>query len=878
MHMNCLKHTAMDHDLPDASLRVVTLFISVIVLLFVIAPASMAHGIKFYHSGYEIDKRTSFNVFEHVSPEYADSLNIEFDMANNSGADIHAEMGYVVRIGLGEADDNLIFNLFYDNLGDKVQFRFNQEGNSVLIAMALDRDKLIASHWFRVKLGFNLKTAELRMDVNGESSVVKVPGLPETVAPFITFGRNDYVIDVPAISIDNLHVSGGGKTYDFPLSEKTGEKVHDSSGECVGKVYNAYLLVNDSYKWEKEAEMSSATQAGVCYDRDNSKVYYVNADSIQIYDTATGERSVHVYKERCPVPLFLVNCFVDPESGRLFVYEALHQEGIVNPTIASLDLGDFSWRVVSDEEFKMQLHHHDYFYSPKCKHHVIFGGFGNMMFSNKFYVHDGGQHGWVIIDSLAGNRIAPRYFAAMGYLEDNNSAYVFGGMGNESGEQTVGRRYFYDLYRVDLTTYKVDKLWELRNQNGNTVPARGMVVTDDSTFYVLRYAESISNSTLRLYRFSIADGSFEILSDSIPIKSDKITTNAHLYYNKREGKLVVTVQESPDDVASTLKVYSLAFPPVSHDEYYASGNPGSGRGMKKVLIWAVIGLLAATGAGAWFVFRHKIGGTAGTKPADSDVTPVVPEIPVKSPGKSSVKTESKGNCIYLFGDFTVFNKDGRDVTYMFTARLKQILGLVMQYSDCEGISSSRLSSLIWPDKEKDKVKNSRGVAVNHLRKILTELDGAELRYEAGCFKFVAGENVSCDYLEFVRILADDTPMTVTRRDDFLRIVSRGKFLKNFDEPIFDDFKRLVEVRLDAAVLNCIQQAYEGEEYEIALAFCRTAFNIDPLNEPVLAYAIKACMKLHEKNEARSLYHKFAEEYRHTTGERFAKSFDDYCEA
>ncbi len=285
--MNCLKHTAMDHDLPDASLRVVTLFISVIVLLFVIAPASMAHGIKFYHSGYEIDKRTSFNVFEHVSPEYADSLNIEFDMANNSGADIHAEMGYVVRIGLGEADDNLIFNLFYDNLGDKVQFRFNQEGNSVLIAMALDRDKLIASHWFRVKLGFNLKTAELRMDVNGESSVVKVPGLPETVAPFITFGRNDYVIDVPAISIDNLHVSGGGKTYDFPLSEKTGEKVHDSSGECVGKVYNAYWLVNDSYKWEKEAEMSSATQAGVCYDRDNSKVYYVNADSIQIYDTAT---------------------------------------------------------------------------------------------------------------------------------------------------------------------------------------------------------------------------------------------------------------------------------------------------------------------------------------------------------------------------------------------------------------------------------------------------------------------------------------------------------------------------------------------------------------------------------------------------------------
>lgn len=866
----------MTHDFPAARARVVTLVISVIVFLLGFAPRSEAHGIKFCHSGYEIDKRTSFNVFENVRPEYIDSLNIEFYMANNSGADIHAEIGYVVRIVLGETDNNLIFNLFYDNLGDDVQFRFNQEGKSVLVSMALDREKLTASHWFRVKLGFNLRTDEFTMDVNGQTSTVKVPGLPDKVSPSITFGKSDYIIDVPAISIDNLRVSGGGKTYDFPLSEKSGEKVHDLNGKSIGKVENGYWLVNDSYKWEKEAEMSSATQAGVFYDRDNSKVYYLNADSIQIYDTLTGVRSSHVYQEKCPVPLFLVNCFVDPGSGRLFVYEALHKDQIVGPTIASLDLNDFSWRVESDEEFDMQLHHHDYFYSPKCKHHVIFGGFGNMKFSNKFYLHDGGHHGWYMIDSLAGNRITPRYFVAMGYLEDNNSVYVFGGMGNESGQQTVGRRYFYDLYRVDLTTYKVDKLWELKNQNGNTVPARGMVVTDDSTFYVLRYAESISNSTLRLYRFSIADGSFEILSDSIPIKSDKITTNAHLYYNKREGKLIVTVQESPDDVASTLKVYSLAFPPVSHDEYYASDNAGWGSGVTKVLIWTVIALLAVIAAVAWFVFRRRQAGRSNA-PAVVPAAAIDADPSDKPSAKPVLDSTPKGNCIYLFGDFTVFNKSGRDVTYMFTTRLKQILGLVMQYSDSDGISSSRLSSLVWPDKEKDKVKNSRGVAVNHLRKILAELDGAELRYEAGCFKFVAGENVSCDYLECVRLLADDAPMTGERRDDFLRIVSRGKFLKNFDEPIFDDFKRQMEVRLDTAVLNCIKEAYKGREYEIALKFCRSAFNIDPLNETVLAYAINACMNLHQENEARSLYHKFTEEYFRTSGERFAKSFGDCCE-
>lgn len=852
-----------------SSVRLVTI-LSFIILFLTFVPVVMGNGIKFYHSGYEIDRRTSYNVFESVNPEYADSLVVEFDMAINKVADIHANIGYVMRIQLGEADKGLIFNLLYDNIGDEVRFRFNQEGKSVLISMDLDNDDLTASHWFGVKLVFNFSADELSMDVNGTSTTVKVPELPDRVSPTITFGKSDFIIDVPAISIDKLHISGGGKTYDFPLSEKSGDVVHDIKGAGIGKLDNGYWLVNDSYKWEKVAQMSSPSQAGAFYAVDSCKVYYVNADSIQIYDTSTGARSSHTYQEPCPVPLFLANCFVDPGSERLFVYEALHNDGIVNPTVASLDLKDFSWRIESHDELGMQLHHHDYIYSPQCRHHVIFGGFGNMKYSNKFYIHDGGGHGWYMIDSLAGDRIAPRYFAAMGYLEDNNSAYVFGGMGNESGEHTVGRRYFYDLYRVDFTTYKVDKLWELQNQNGNTVPARGMVVTDDSTFYVLRYAESISNSNLKLYRFSIADGSFEILSDSIPIKSDKITTNAHLYYNKREGKLIVTVQESPDDIASTLKVYTLAFPPVSRQQYMA-GFDGGGSAMKS-WFWSILALLALGGFGVWSYLRMKSRAKRGDGPVDEKA-----DKPDDTIIKAGERPAIQSNCIYLFGDFTVLNKDRRDVTYMFTARLREILGLTLQYSDSDGISSSRLSSLVWPDKEKDKVKNSRGVAVNHLRKILAELEGAELRYDSGRFKFIAGENVYCDYLECIKILADDTPLTGERRRGFLKIVSRGKFLKNFDEPIFDDFKRQVEIRLDSTVFNCIKEAYTESEYETVLEFCRVAFNIDPLNEPVLSYAINASLKLRQENEARSIYHKFTEEYRRTTGERFAKSFGDYCD-
>lgn len=76
----------------------------------------------------------------------------------------------------------------------------------------------------------------------------------------------------------------------------------------------------------------------------------------------------------------------------------------------------------------------------------------------------------------------------MGYRKDDNSLYIYGGMGNESGEQIVGRQYFYDLHKVDLNNNTVSKLWEIPWNRENIVPVREMVIQDDSYFirFVIR--------------------------------------------------------------------------------------------------------------------------------------------------------------------------------------------------------------------------------------------------------------------------------------------------------------------------------------------------------------------------------------------------------
>ncbi len=85
-------------------------------------------------------------------------------------------------------------------------------------------------------------------------------------------------------------------------------------------------------------------------------------------------------------------------------------------------------------------------------------------------------------------------------------------------------------------------------ESGKCSTGEGMVINDKSFFYTLCYPEHFTESFLKLYRFSLQDGDYTILGDSIPIYSDKINTNANLYYDEDLNTLYAVVHEFEDDI------------------------------------------------------------------------------------------------------------------------------------------------------------------------------------------------------------------------------------------------------------------------------------------------------------------------------------------
>lgn len=526
-----------------------------------------------------------------------------------------------------------------------------------------------------------------------------------------------------------------------------------------------------------------------------------------------------------------------------------------NVSVAGLDLNTCVWQAESRSLLPMQLYHHSMFWDAGERRYTIFGGFGNMRYSRDFYTFTPQDDRWERIEELKGDTLYPRYFSSMGYRAGERAAYVFGGMGNHSGEQIVGRVYFYDLHRVDFAAGRIEKLWEIPWTGPNVVPVRGMVL-DGDYFYTLCYPEYISQSHLRLYRFSLRDGSYEILGDSIPIHSDKITTNANLYYDEQMNRLFATVQEfEANDRTSTMKIYSLAFPPVTAESLAAYPLRSHRSGWIAALVAAALAVVAGGALRRRMRARRAAAAALPEQGAEQGADVVQP------------------NSMLLFGPFTVRNRHNRDITYLFSTRLKQMLCLILEHSgDEEGITSQKLGNLLWPGEPKDNVKNLRGVTINHLRKIFSEIDGIELVYNKGFFRIVCHPGFYCDYLRCLEITATEEGRA--DRDELLRLLARGKFLQGADLPLYDSFKGKVETRLEPLLLVELERSYDAEEYAQTLRAAEALCNIDPWNERALSYRIRALQRLRRSEDAYLSYRTYVTEYKRVFGTDYPRPYKE----
>ena len=519
----------------------------------------------------------------------------------------------------------------------------------------------------------------------------------------------------------------------------------------------------------------------------------------------------------------------------------------------------------------VQLHHHDGFWDETTGKYLVFGGFGNKRFNNTFLEYDIEGDRWDTL-SYSGDRIIPRYFSGMAVNKNREHIYVFGGMGNESGEQSVGRNYLHDLYLLDRKQQSVRRLWQNASDH-RLVVARDMILTPDEKYiYALCYPEYLSDTYLQLYRLTVDDGTMKALGDSIPMRSEEIMTNANLYYNSLTHEYYCTTTEFDKKGHTVIRTYVLSAPPVSLDEIRSYGSRSS---LEIRWLWIMAGIGVLLLAGGVLFVRKKRGKQRNAVLESSSVlmSPPVGREPDKSvQGKETLAKEDfesslvRPNAVYLFGPFTVIDRNGRDITHLFSSRLRQVFIYILLHSTHNGVLSASLNEVFWPDKPDDKVKNLKGVTINQIRKNLAELDGVELVHDKGYFRLVFTD-CYCDYFRF-RTLKNAEEV----ENELGILLMRGKFLDGMDAGMMDHFKQKVEEFLSSFLPLEIERLYQQHKYDAVIRFCNVLFRVDPVNELALVYGMHALNHTGSSQEAILQYSLFVREYRQMMNEEYSTSY------
>lgn len=235
----------------------------------------------------------------------------------------------------------------------------------------------------------------------------------------------------------------------------------------------------------------------------------------------------------------------------------------------------------------------------------------------------------------------------------------------------------------------------------------------------------------------------------------------------------------------------------------------------------------------------------------------------------------KHNTIKLFGEFQVIDKKGEDISDKFTPRLKQIFILLITTSkeNSNGISLEEFVNIIWPNFDRRKAINNRGVSISKLRQVLELMDGVKICNYQERWNISLSDEVYCDYYECLHYLNTDLFSKKEDLNSFLGIINSGVYLQDSIYPWLDDIKGKVTNNVIDILTHLLNEFDLKQNPELVIQIADRILIADDINEEAIKYKIKALLLLNQTNQAKFLYKSFKERYFELNKEQFPLSYE-----
>jgi two-component SAPR family response regulator len=359
------------------------------------------------------------------------------------------------------------------------------------------------------------------------------------------------------------------------------------------------------------------------------------------------------------------------------------------------------------------------------------------------------------------------------------------------------------------------------------------------------------------------NNAYTFFPDSIPYNFSDIGSWATLFLDKKTSQLIAVT-----NYKSEVKIYSLAYTPLSNADVIQ--NPPKKSTAKYIII--LVGVLLIIGI---FILKKRLKKKSATQEGKStaqneDEMPL-PQIEIQ-------KRKSKAS-IYFLGGFQVFDKEGNDISAMFSPTLKQLFIIILLYmiKNGRGISTLKLNETLWFDKTDSSARNNRNVSISKLRALIAKVGEMDIVQESAYWR-VQMDGVYSDYVEAMSICENmrgkNTTMSEAEAIHFVQIAQKGEMLPNIRFDWIDDFKadfsnNVIDTLLKLAALPAI-----SPNNQLIIHIADAIFKYDSINEDAIALKCAALCRLGKKGLAKTVYESFAKEYNMLLGTAFDVPFNE----
>jgi two-component SAPR family response regulator len=850
-----------------------------LVLIVLVVPQAM--GQNLYHTGLLFnaaplpkEQRTSLNLTDESPIVVRNSFSLDFDFAlwNNN------QFGYVFRIY--NKQNNNIDLVFVPGPNGDGNLKLAINGRPTTINLPLTERELIRNHWINLRFRFDLKKGNVTCTKGNATFIDNQVNLTGFSKIYICFGvnRGSYfpTTDVPNMAVRNIRINDFENKirHNWLLNESEGNEATDLVGNLIAKADNPNWIINNHFFWNKQTEFKLNSSSGVTIDTAQNRIIFVATDQIISYDIIHAKTSVRYTQNEKQSVEKSESYFYSPFKKTIYCI------GKIPSPVETYNEFLNQWESPEKNDLPRLYSNPTYFMDERSQSAFSLGGYSNYKYNNKLLQYNLQDRKWEEY-RLKGDNLLPRYFASVTPTAKAGEYFVFGGYGNASGQQELGPQCLYDLYLLNLNDSSITKKWSMENIQDNFIPM-GSTTTDEQNpaLYVLGFPPFLNDTYLRLYRVSLDNPGYSVVSDTLHFFFDEEQSKATLFFFKKTQEFYAVLKSPEKDDSATYRIFSLTYPPVNRQLMTFTfqtilSNPES---FPHYIYWLVLAFSLVMLF--LFLFLLKKLHLAEEKMEESeelqmliqDKTPVIYE----NPQKTTVVLPEK-NAIYLFGEFRILDDQGNDLASDFTIKLKQLfLSILLLANDDNGVSNEKLNSIHWTYHTPQSAKNNRNVNIKKIRDILASTKGIQILHQDGFWSVRLSGEIFCDYQFILKKLKNSTqPITREEFEKIILILNQGMLVDNEKAPWLDSVKSKFTTALLDYLFTLASSFEKSKNPQAIQKIANAILKSDPLNEEAFKLKIESLVMQKNRHQAFVEYEYFTREYEKMYGVSFPQSFKSF---